>query len=118
VPFGEGLKLSAEMIMATPPKDIGRMMSGIKAAELIRRLVQGRGDGHDLAPLSAPWRVIEHAESFWVQDARGQTVGRFYFRTDPLARSKCKLTPQTYNHVGNSQQAKRDPGMITHPKNC
>jgi hypothetical protein len=23
----------------------------------------------------APWTVIEHAESFWVQDASGQTVG-------------------------------------------
>jgi hypothetical protein len=31
-----------------------------------------------------PWTVIEHAKSFWVQDARGQTVGWFYFRTDPL----------------------------------
>jgi hypothetical protein len=32
----------------------------------------------------APWTIIEHAESFWVQDAGGQTVGWFYFRTDPL----------------------------------
>ncbi len=27
-----------------------------------------------------PWRIVEHAESFWVQDAHGQTVGWFYFR--------------------------------------
>ena len=27
---------------------------------------------------------LVHAESFWVQDASGQTVGWFYFRTDPL----------------------------------
>jgi hypothetical protein len=27
-----------------------------------------------------PWTVLEHAESFWVQDAGGQTVGWFYFR--------------------------------------
>jgi hypothetical protein len=27
------------MIMATPPEDIGRMMSGVETAELIRRLV-------------------------------------------------------------------------------
>jgi hypothetical protein len=33
VPFGEGLKLTAEM----------RMMSGVQTAELIRRLVHGRG---------------------------------------------------------------------------
>jgi hypothetical protein len=43
VPFGEGLKLSAEMILAVPPEDIGRLMSGLKTAELIRRLVQARG---------------------------------------------------------------------------
>jgi hypothetical protein len=30
-----------------------------------------------------PWTVIEHAESFWVQDASGQTVGWFYFRDNP-----------------------------------
>jgi hypothetical protein len=24
-----------------------------------------------------PWRAIEHEESFWVQDATGQTVGWF-----------------------------------------
>jgi hypothetical protein len=31
-----------------------------------------------------PWSVVEHAESFWVQDATGQTVGWFYIRDDPL----------------------------------
>jgi hypothetical protein len=30
-----------------------------------------------------PWTVIEHAGSFWVQDASGQTVGWFYFRDHP-----------------------------------
>ena len=25
-----------------------------------------------------------HAESFWVEDASGQTAGWFYFRNDPL----------------------------------
>jgi hypothetical protein len=43
VPFGEGLNLTAEMMAAIPPEEIGRMMSGIEAAGLIRRLVQGRG---------------------------------------------------------------------------
>ena len=42
VPFGESLKLSAEMILAIPPEDIGRLMTGVKATELIRRLVRGR----------------------------------------------------------------------------
>jgi hypothetical protein len=43
VPFGEGLMLSAEMMMAVPREDIGRLMRGVEASELIRRLVQGRG---------------------------------------------------------------------------
>ena len=43
VPFGEGLKLSAAMQATIPPEEIGRMMSGVEAADLIRRLVQVRG---------------------------------------------------------------------------
>jgi hypothetical protein len=43
VPFGEDLQLSAEMMMAIPREDTGRVMTGVKASELIRRLVQGRG---------------------------------------------------------------------------
>jgi hypothetical protein len=43
LPFGEGLKLSAKMMTAIPPEQIGRMMSGVEAAELIVQLVQGRG---------------------------------------------------------------------------
>jgi hypothetical protein len=43
VPFGEGLNLSAKMMTSIPPEQIGRMMSGVEAAELILRLVQGRG---------------------------------------------------------------------------
>jgi len=42
VPSDEGLKLSAKMIIATPPEDIGRVMSGVETPELIRRLVHGR----------------------------------------------------------------------------
>ena len=43
VPFGEGLTLGAKMMTAIPPEEIGRMMSGAEAAELIRQLIQGRG---------------------------------------------------------------------------
>ena len=43
VPFGEGLKLSAEMMTTIPPAEIGRMMSGVETAELILRLVRDRG---------------------------------------------------------------------------
>jgi hypothetical protein len=42
VPFGEGLNLSDKMMTSIPPEQIGRMMSGLEA-ELILRLVQGRG---------------------------------------------------------------------------
>jgi hypothetical protein len=35
VPFGESLKLTAKMISAIPPEEIGRMMYGVEAAELI-----------------------------------------------------------------------------------
>jgi hypothetical protein len=42
LPFGEGLNLSAEMMTSIPPEQIGRMMSGPEAAELILRLVQSR----------------------------------------------------------------------------
>jgi hypothetical protein len=41
VPFGEGLTLSAEMISGIPPEEIGKMMSGVEAAELILQRVQG-----------------------------------------------------------------------------
>jgi hypothetical protein len=37
LPFGEDLKLSAEMMETMPPEEIGRMMSGVEAAELILR---------------------------------------------------------------------------------
>ena len=36
-PFGEDFKLSAEMMKTIPPEEIGRMMSGVEAAELILR---------------------------------------------------------------------------------
>ena len=43
VPFGEGLKLTPKMMAAIPPEEIGRMMSGVEAAELILRIVRDRG---------------------------------------------------------------------------
>jgi hypothetical protein len=40
-----------------------------------------------------PWTVVEHAESFWMQDATGQAVGWFYFRDNAeVARHACVLT--------------------------
>jgi len=35
VPFGEGLKLSANMMTAISPDEIGRMMSGKEALEMV-----------------------------------------------------------------------------------
>jgi hypothetical protein len=45
-----------------------------------------------------PWRVVEHAESFWVQDAHGQTVGWFYFRDHP----------ETARHMGVLERDETD----------
>jgi hypothetical protein len=42
VPFGEGLQLSARMMTSLSPTQIGRMMSGAEAAELILQFVEGR----------------------------------------------------------------------------
>jgi hypothetical protein len=38
-----------------------------------------------------PWTVIENAESFWVQDAGGQTVGWFYFRHNEETARQAKV---------------------------
>ena len=43
VPFGEGLKLTAKMVAAIPPEEIGRMMPGVEVAELILRILRDRG---------------------------------------------------------------------------
>jgi hypothetical protein len=39
-------------------------------------------------------RVVEHQESYWVEDATGQTVGWFYFRDNP----------ETAHHAGMLQR--------------
>ena len=39
----------------------------------------------------APWTVIENAESFWVKDAGGQTVGWFYFRHNEETARQAKV---------------------------
>jgi hypothetical protein len=38
-----------------------------------------------------PWTVSEHAESFCVQDASGQTVGWFYFRHNEETARQAKV---------------------------
>lgn len=42
VPFGDCHELSAKMMTAIPPTQVGRMMSGAEASQLIFRLVEGR----------------------------------------------------------------------------
>jgi hypothetical protein len=42
-PIGEAVNFTAEVIGAIPPEAIGRMMYDVEEAELIRRLVHGRG---------------------------------------------------------------------------
>ena len=37
--------------------------------------------------LPAPWRVVEHAESYVVEDVNGQALAYVYFEDDPVRRS-------------------------------
>jgi hypothetical protein len=36
--------------------------------------------------LPAPWRVVEHGESFVVEDAKGQRLAYVYFEDEPVRR--------------------------------
>jgi hypothetical protein len=64
VPFGETHELSAKMMTSMPPSQIGRLISGVEAAQMIGRLVERRAKAK-------------------VQDARGQNVAWFYFDNYP-----------------------------------
>ena len=57
VPFGEGFELSAEMMMTIPSEKIGRMMSGVEAAE---------DDAHRIAVNVAKLRELR-----WRRDGDG-----------------------------------------------
>jgi hypothetical protein len=93
VSFGEAHELSAEMMKRIPPTQIGRMMSGAEAAQMIVRLVKGRARPEEMiGRFPRPWRVVEHPASFTVRDATGQNVAWFHFRNDPgIARSVAVL---------------------------
>jgi len=84
VPFGEAHELSAKMMTAMPPTQIGRTMSGAEAAQMIGRLVERREKPEEMTSrFPRPWCVIERSAHFTVQDARGQNVAWFYFENDP-----------------------------------
>jgi hypothetical protein len=93
LPFGEIHELSAKMVTTIPPEQIDRMLSGKEAARMIVRLVEGRGRPEEMTGrFPRPWRVVEHAASFTVQDATGQNVAWFHFRNDPeIAQSAAVL---------------------------
>ena len=61
VPFGEGLNLSAEMMTSMPPEQIGRMMSGLEAAELIPSARPRSRKAGAMNGRRFPRPVIEHA---------------------------------------------------------
>jgi hypothetical protein len=83
-PFGEVHELNAKMMTSVPPTQIGRMMSGAEAAQMIVRLVERRGRPEEMiGRFPRPWRVVEHPASFTVQDATGRNVAWFHFRNDP-----------------------------------
>jgi hypothetical protein len=82
--FGEVHELTAKMAATIPPDQIDRMLSGKEAARMIVRLVESRGTPEEMTGrFPRPWRVVEHAASFAVQDAMGQNVAWFHFRNDP-----------------------------------
>ena len=60
---------------------------------MIVRLVEGRGRPEEMTGrFPRPWRMIEHAASFIVQDATGHNVAWFHFRSDPeIAQSAAVL---------------------------
>jgi hypothetical protein len=81
---GEVHELTAKMAATIPPDQIDRMLSGKEAARMIVRLVESRGTPEEMTGrFPRPWRVVEHAASFAVQDAMGQNVAWFHFRNDP-----------------------------------
>jgi hypothetical protein len=78
MPFGEAHELSAKMMTSVPQTQIGRMMSGAEAAQMIVRLVEGRGRPEEMTGrFPRPWRVVEHPASFSVQDATGHGLVPF-----------------------------------------
>jgi hypothetical protein len=91
--FGEVHELSTKMAATIPPEQIDRMLSGKEAAHMIVRLVEGRGRPEEMTGrFPRPWRMVEHAASFIVQDATGQNVAWFHFRNDPeIAQSAAVL---------------------------
>jgi hypothetical protein len=82
--FGEVHELSTKMAATIPPEQIDRMLSGKEAAHMIVRLVEGRGRPEEMTGrFPRPWRMVERAAGFIVQDATGQNVAWFHFRSDP-----------------------------------
>jgi hypothetical protein len=116
VSFGEAHELSAEMMKRIPPAQIGRMMSGPEAAQMIVRLVKSRRRPEEMTGrFPRPWRVVEHPASFTVQDATGQNVAWFHFRNDPgIVQSVAVLfKEEARRRAMNFTEATRPaPGMI------
>jgi uncharacterized protein YfaP (DUF2135 family) len=82
--FGEVHELTAKMAGTIPPDQIDRMLAGKEAARMIVRLVESRATPEEMTGrFPRPWRIVEHAASFAVQDATGQNVAWFHFRNDP-----------------------------------
>jgi hypothetical protein len=53
LPFGEGLKLNAKMMTSISPEQIGRMLSGKEATQLILRLVASRSGAGESSPAAS-----------------------------------------------------------------
>ena len=95
--FGEVHELSTKMAATIPPEQIDRMLSGKEAAHMIVRLVEGRGRPEEMTGrFPRPWRMVEHAASFIVQDATGRDFAWFHFQDGAtvaplLKQGECQL---------------------------
>jgi hypothetical protein len=81
--FGEVHELSTKMAATIPPEQFDRVLSSKEATQLILRLVGDRGKVEEMTGrFPRPWRVVQHAASFTVQDSTGQNVAWFHLRNE------------------------------------
>jgi hypothetical protein len=80
-PFAEGHELSARLMASVPPTQVGRMLSGAEAAELIRQLNSRRTQRNDRPAIGGN---LEYGSCDWV-----------WLRNQSLASQVAAVLPST-----------------------